>query len=136
MFRTSIKIGGGEGMKTKKARRSREINALLATKAAATQITCVRLVQELNAAQLWLATRFSNIDHGLLVVLSRVYNCRCLTLVVLRTSNLTEETKLSILKSGNPQYILRFDSKDNIYFIIFHQLKVRRINFIFYLHFT
>ena len=61
MFRTSIKIGGGEGMKTKKARRSREINALLATKAAATQITCVRLVQELNAAQLWLATRFSNI---------------------------------------------------------------------------
>ena len=45
MFRISIKIGGGEGMKTKKARRSsREINALLATKAAATKITCVRLV--------------------------------------------------------------------------------------------
>ena len=104
MFRTSIKIGGGEGMKTKKARRSREINALLATKAAATQITCVRLVQELNAAQLWLATRFSNIDHGLLVVLSRVYNCRCLTLVVLRTSDLTEEAKLSVLKFGNLQY--------------------------------
>ena len=34
--RNSRKIGGGEGMKTKKARRSREINALLATKAAAT----------------------------------------------------------------------------------------------------
>ena len=33
MFRTSIKIGGGEGMKTKKARSSEEINALLATKA-------------------------------------------------------------------------------------------------------
>ena len=30
MLRTSTKIGGGEGMKTKKARRSREINALLA----------------------------------------------------------------------------------------------------------
>ena len=30
------------------------------------------------------------------------------------------------------QNILRFDSKDTIYFIIFYQLKVQRINFIFF----